>query len=174
MNDDKSQPPDLSRAPPIVQRIQGDLYSIRTVLDESGKVVERIITPLMVELRFRDVCQILVGACVLAFPLATSEEVWTLGRELAPWNILGLMLISIGFIALFAYFLFYRQHLKGNGIEFIKRVAAVYLLTMLVSAGLLTLLERAPWTTEPIAAFQRTVLVTFPACFSATVVDSMK
>ena len=159
---------------PLVKRIGGDLHIIRRVLDESGNVVQQIATPLMVEFRIRDICQILVGACVLATPVAYTEEVWTLGEQLPLRNILGICLISITFVALFGYYVFYKGHLKGHGLEFVKRVIAVYAITFLVSATLLTLLQKCPWTTDPTAAVGRIVLVAFPGCFSATVVDSLK
>jgi hypothetical protein len=80
----------------------------------------------------------------------------------------------MAFVATFGYFLFYPGHLKGNELEFAKRVVAVYAITFLVSAMLLTLLQKCPWTTDPGTAFGRIVLVAFPGCFSATVVDSLK
>ena len=42
------------------------------------------------------------------------------------------------------------------------------------SNSLLTLFQKCPWTTDPGTAFGRVVLVTFPGCFSATVVDALK
>jgi uncharacterized membrane protein len=162
------------RGYPVVERIGGELHSIRRMLDESGRVVQQIATPLMVEFRFRDICQILVGACVLVIPVAYTEEVWTLGKQLPVTNILAICLISISFVTLFGYYVFYKGHLKGNGFEFAKRVIAVYVITFLVSATLLTLFQKCPWTTDPATAVGRIVLVTFPGCFSATVVDSLK
>ena len=159
---------------PLVKRVDGELHSIRRLFDESGNVVQQIATPLMVEFRIADVCQILVGACVLAIPVAYTEEVWTLGEELPLLNILAICLRSVGFVAAFGYFLFYRGHLKGNEFEFAKRVIAVYVITFLVAATLLTLLQKCPWTTEPGTAIGRIALVSFPGCFSATVVDSLK
>jgi uncharacterized membrane protein len=157
-----------------VERIDGELHSIREMLDESGNVIQHIATPLMIEFRFRDVCQIVVGACALAIPVAYTEEVWTLGKQLPLPNILAISLISLGFVAIFGYYVFYRGHLKGNEFEFAKRVFAVYVITFLLSAALLTLFQKCPWTTDPATAFGRIVLVAFPGCFSATVVDSLK
>lgn len=159
---------------PLVKRIDGELYSIRKLLDDSGNVVQQIATPLMVEFRMRDVFEILVGACVLAIPVSYTEEVWTLGKELPVSNILAISLISVGFVALFGYYIFYRGNLKGNEFEFAKRVISVYVITFLVAAMLLTLLQKCPWATDPAVAMGRIALVTFPACFSATVVDSIK
>ena len=174
MSDTTSTPNGERQTRPLIKRIDGDLHIIRKLLDDSGNVVQQIATPLMVEFRLSDVCQILVGACVLAVPVAYTEEVWTLGKELPLPNIVAICLISIAFVAIFGYFLFYRGHLQGNGFEFAKRVIAVYVITILVAAILLTTFQKCPWATDPAAAIGRIVLVAFPACFSATVVDSLK
>jgi uncharacterized membrane protein len=174
MNDTTSTENGGRQPRPLVKRIDGELHSIRRLLDDSGNVVQQIATPLMVEFRLSDVCQILVGACVLAIPVAYTEEVWTLGKELPLANILTICLMSMAFVATFGYFLFYRGHFKGNEFEFVKRVIAVYVITILVAATLLTTFQKCPWTTDPATAIGRIILVAFPACFSATVVDSLK
>ena len=159
---------------PFIERIGGELHSIQRRFDESGNVIQQIATPLMVEFRIRDVCQILVGACALAIPVAYTEEVWALGEQLPLANILAISLISLSFVVVFGYYVFYKGHLKGNEFEFAKRVIAVYVITFLLSATLLTLFQKCPWTTDPATAFGRIVLVTFPGCFGATVVDALK
>ena len=102
MDEPDSQPPEASSAGKVVRRIQGQLHSVQPVSDDSGKVVQQLVSPLMVEVRFRDLCQILIGACVLAIPVAFTEEVWTLGRELPMLNVLGIGLTSVVFLSLFA------------------------------------------------------------------------
>ena len=74
-----------------VERIQGELHTVRSFLDQSGNVVDRVVTPLMVELRWRDVVQLVVGAFVLAIPIAFTEEVWVLGEQLPTFNIVGIV-----------------------------------------------------------------------------------
>lgn len=167
---DKKEPAPQS----MVERIDGDLHAVRTIFDESGNVLHRFTTPLMVEFRFRDVCQILVGSCALSIPVAYTEEVWTLGENLPTLNLIAICLISIAFVASFGYYVFYKGHLKGQEFEFVKRVIAVYLITSLVSVALLTMLQKCPWMTDPSVAIGRVILVAFPGCFGATVVDSLK
>jgi len=157
-----------------VERIQGQLHSVHTVLDQTGKEIHRVVQPLMLELRVRDVAQLVAGACVLAVPVALTEEVWVLGQQLPTMNIIGVAITSIVFLSFFAYFIFYQDHLRGHEWQFLMRVSAGYLITFCVAALLLTLFDKCPWAMDPATALKRVVLVTFPASFSATVVDSLK
>ena len=88
-----------------VKRIHGNLYEIVKVLDEKGSVVQTINIPLKVELKIKDILQIIVGASILAVPVAFTQEVWDMGGELA-WrrifadpgsssNLFGLLLTGI-------------------------------------------------------------------------------
>lgn len=157
-----------------VERIEGELHSVRSVSDESGDILYRIVNPLMMEFRVRDVVQLVVGAYVLAIPVAFTEEVWVLAERLPMLNIAGIAGTSIVFLSLFCYFIFYEGHLRGHEWEFLKRVASAYLLTVAVAAMLLTMIDQTTWTTDVLLGVKRTILVAFPACFSATVVDSLK
>ena len=157
-----------------IEKIHGQLHSIHTVLDQTGKEIHRVVKPLMVEVRLRDVAQLVVGACVLAIPVAFTEEVWVLGERMPTANIVGIAIASVVFLSFFVYFIFYQDHLHGHEWEFLKRVGAAYLITFAVATLLLTLFDKCPWSTDPAVALKRIVLVTFPACFSATVVDSLK
>lgn len=175
MSDTSRHNKTTSASKAIVERIEGELHTVRSLLDRSsGNVVHRVVTPLMVEFRWRDVVQMIVGANVLAIPVAVTEEVWVLGEELPFANTVGIVLVSIMFLSLFTYFIFYQDHLRGHEFDYLKRVAAAYLITFSVSVILLTLFGKCPWGTETLIAVKRAVLVTFPACFSATIVDSLK
>jgi uncharacterized membrane protein len=77
----------------------------------------------------RDRVEIAVGSAVLAFPVATTEEVWNLSIELS-W----------------------------------LRIAAISLIVVSLFVSLVS---------DFTVAVKRTVLVAFPASFSATVVDSL-
>jgi uncharacterized membrane protein len=147
---------------------------VRTLLDETGKVVHRAVTPLMVEFTLRDVVQVLVGASVLCIPAAYTEEVWQLGAELPLANTLAIVALSFLFLGFFGYFVFSRGHLRGNEWELAKRICCVYLITFLVAALILLLVDKFPILSDPPTALRRSVLVSFPGCFSATVVDSLK
>jgi hypothetical protein len=53
----------------------------------------------MVELRWRDIVQLIVGACVLAIPVAYTEEVWVLGEQLPIVNVVGIAAASLIFMS---------------------------------------------------------------------------
>lgn len=157
-----------------IKRIGGYLHKLSPVLDSTGKVVNYVTTPLMVELKPRDIMQIIVGASILAIPVGFTEETWNLGERLPLNNILALALISIVFIALFVYFNFYRFQLKGYVFEYIKRVVAIYAISLIVVGMLLTLIEKCPWGTDTIVALKRMIIVAFPSSMSAAISDTLK
>lgn len=157
-----------------VQRVNGQLHTVQSIVDEAGNVVQNIVTPLMVEFQLRDVIQILIGACVLCIPVAFTEEVWDLGTTLPGWNTIGIVLVSLVFLGFSGYFIFARGHFRGNEWDFVKRIACAYLITFAVSALMLFLVQKFPLVSDPATALTRAVLVAFPGCFSATVVDSLK
>ena len=64
----------------------------RTVTDEAGDIYR--IVPMLVEFELRDVIEIIVGACVLAIPVAFTEEVWVLGEQLPLLNVMGVTRVS--------------------------------------------------------------------------------
>lgn len=157
-----------------IKRIGGYLHRIIPIIDDTGKVVQHVFKPFMVEFRPRDLMQVVVGASLLAVPIAFTEETWKLGEELALANVLVLSGLSVLFISLFVYFNFYRFHLKGHVLEFIKRISSIYLFSLLVVALLLTIIQRCPWSTDSIIAIKRILIVAFPASMSAAVSDMIK
>ena len=82
--------------------------------------------------------------------------------------------VSLSFVALFVYFIYYKGHLRGHTGQFLIRVFAGYTITLLVVVTILLMFEKFPWESDPATAFRRMIIVGFPACFSATVVDSLK
>jgi uncharacterized membrane protein len=154
--------------------VAGKLKEIITVTDEKGRILHKLINPVMVKFYARDVMQIIVGASILAIPVAFTEETWNLGASLPFANIIGLMLLSFIFISTFVFYNYYRDRLKEHRIEFVKRVFTTYLVSFLVVAVLLTIIERAPWNTNFMVAFSRTVIVSFPASMSGAVADMLK
>ncbi len=152
-------------------RVEG---GVTELVDSSGRVVQRLINPLGVKFRFRDVAEVIVGGCVLAIPVSFTEEVWVLGSELPMLNACLISLFSAAFVALFVYVKYYRGAFAGNLKEYLKRVIATYGLTLVLAAVLLLLVEKLPLEEDPATALRRIFLVAFPASFSATVVDSLK
>jgi len=157
-----------------IRRIGGYLHRIVPVVDATGKVLNYTLKPLMTEFKPRDLMQVIVGASLLSVPVAFTEETWVLGAELPLINIIGLSVISLIFIGLFVYFNFYRYMFRGHIFEFIKRVAAIYLVSLLVVCLLLTIIDKCPWGEDNITALKRIMIVAFPASMSAAISDTLK
>lgn len=159
-------------------KVHGHHREITTVHDHEGKVVHKIVSPLMVEFHPRDLLQVMLGSALLAVPVGYTEETWRLGEQLPLPNILTILAISIIFIASFVYYNYYKHNnhnLKLHFGAFVKRVLATYFVSLVVVAFLLTVIQVAIWTgPESITAFKRVVIVTFPASISAAVADFLK
>jgi uncharacterized membrane protein len=156
-----------------IQRIGGYLHKVVPIIDSTGKIISHAVSPLKVELRRRDIMQIIVGASILAVPVAFTQETWDLGRDMHLGNVLMLLGISVLFLALHVYFNFYRHYFVEHIFEYFKRVFAIYALSFLVVGLLLTIIEKAPWQQDALLAIKRTIIVTFPASMSAAVSDGI-
>jgi len=126
------------------------------------------------ELKLHDIFQIIVGAYILAVPVAFTEEVWVLSAELAMRNIYWISGMSFFFITCFVYTNIYHGNIKENWMHFIKRIFATYFVTLVAVGWFLTLIDKCPWATDYILAIKRIILVGFPASMAATISDSMK
>ena len=157
-----------------VRRVGGYLNRVVPIVDGAGKVLNYALSPLMVEFRPRDPMQIIVGASILAVPVAFTEETWNLGAQLPLVNVVILSGISLLFIALFVYFNFYRFTFKGHIFEYCKRVVAIYVFSLLVVGVILTIVQKCPWGTDYVLALKRMLIVAFPASMSAAVSDTLK
>lgn len=164
----------LKTKPSHISRIGGYLHRIVPIVDRSGKILSYALKPLMVEFRARDMLQVLVGASILAIPLAFTEETWTLGNVLPLGNVILLAILSILLIAVFVYFNFYRSWLKGNLMNYVQRVLGTYLLALLVVGLILTIIQKCPWGVDNVLAIKLILIVAFPASMSATVSDTIK
>lgn len=156
-----------------VKRVNGYLKEVITFFDDSGKPISHIINPLMVELKPRDILQIFVGAFLISAPLCFTDEVWQLSINMKDLNVFMLTIVSIVTVTLFIYFNFYRFKLKGNLIEFVKRISATYLITALSVILILFLIDKLPIET-PYIAFKRVLIISFPALFGAVLSDYIK
>ena len=150
------------------------LHRIIPILDASGKVIHRVVKPLMVEVRARDVVQVIVGASILAIPAGFTEETWNLGEQLPVANIIAIAALSVLFIALFVYFNFYREYIREYRWDFVKRVVVIYTLSLVVVGILLTLIGKCPWGIDNILAAKRIIIVALPSSLSAAVSDALK
>ena len=159
-----------------IQRLgrNGYLHRVIPILDQSGKTIQRVVKPLMVEFRLRDAVQTVVGASILAIPAAYTEEAWNLGQDLPGFNIAAIALVSILFIATFVYFNFYKSYISEFRTQFVVRVISTYVVSIAVVAMLLTLIQQCPWGIDNALAMKRIIVVAFPASMSATVTDALK
>jgi uncharacterized membrane protein len=157
-----------------IKRIGGHLNRVIPILDNAGNVVSHVLKPFMVELKWRDVMQIIIGASLLSIPVGFTEETWHMGEILPFPNVLSLALISVLFLAVFIYSNFYKNHLREYRFEYIKRVIATYILSLLVVGLLLTIINKCPWGVDNLLAIKRIIIVAFPASMSAVLSDTLK
>ena len=121
-----------------------------------------------------DVAEQVIGACVLAFPIAVTEDVWDLSGQIAPINALMLATVSCFFLSLFIYFIHGKKNNEKDFHLDWKRVLVTYGVTLLVCALILIMIGKLPLFSDTATAVKRIILVAFPASFSATVVDSLR
>jgi len=121
----------------------------------------------------RDVTEIVIGALVLAFPVAVTEEVWNLSAELSLTRAIVISMASLVFISVFVQTTYRHDLSFSSQKQLLARVMSVYGLTLLVAAAVLLAIDRLPVGSEAMVAIKRTIIVAFPASFAATVVDSL-
>ena len=168
MNDSKN----ISK--PTIKRIGGYLHKIVEIKDGSGRIINAIVSPFMVEFRPKDILQIIVGATILAIPVGLTEETWILAEQLHMKNVVLLGIITVLFISLFVYFNSYRFHIKGYFRQYLKRVVITYGLSLFVVGILLTIIEKCPWGVNNLLAIKRIVITALPAAMAATITDTFK
>lgn len=157
-----------------IQRVNGYLKEIVTFFDSTGKPISQIVNPLMVELNLRDVLQLFMGSFLMATPLCFTEEVWTISASLPVINVMLLAFISLMVVTLFIYFHFYKNKMKGNVIQFFKRVIATYVVSVSSVVILLALIDKFPILSETEIAVRRVILIGLPSVFTATISDYLK
>jgi uncharacterized membrane protein len=129
--------------------------------------------PLKVEFRLEDLAQLLAGACVLALPVALTEEVWNLGQTLSAFRTLAILALSLVTLTGFVWGLFYGRRVEEYQGHFFKRVLSAYVVTFLVALLILILFDKAP-PDQLGVTLTRTIIVAFPSSFAATAVDFIK
>lgn len=157
-----------------IKRIGGYLHRVVPIADKSGEIISYALKPLMLEFKPRDIMQVIIGSALLAIPVSLTEEAWNLGETLPNFNVSMIAILSLVLISVFVYFNFYKVTLKGYVIDFIKRVIGTYLISLLVVALILTLIDKCPWGIDNALAIKRIILVAFPATMSGTLSDAIK
>ena len=157
-----------------IKRIGGYLHRIVPIADKSGDIISYALKPLMLEFKPRDIMQVVVGAALLAIPVSLTEEAWNLGELLPISNIVYISVLSLLLISIFVYYNFYKVNFKGYVMEFVKRVIGTYLISLIVVALILTIIQKCPWGVDNVLAIKRIIIVAFPAAMSGTLSDTIK
>ncbi len=157
-----------------IKRISGYLHRVIPVADHTGKIIHYALKPIMLEFKTRDVLQVMIGAALLAMPVCLTEEAWVLGEVLPMKNVMYVAALSLGLIAIFVYYNFYKVTIKGYVFDFIKRVIGTYVISLAVVALILTILLKCPWGVDNTLAIKRVIIVSFPASLSGTLSDMIK
>ena len=125
------------------------------------------------KIRLNDVAEIILGAVLIGFPVAVTEEVWTISEELELGRVLYISLGSIAILAWFVFYIFYHGSLKGTIGQFIFRVLIAYGITLFAVGSMLFAIDQLPLLDDPAVAIKRMIIVALPASFAATIIDSI-
>jgi uncharacterized membrane protein len=109
----------------------------------------------------------------MAFPVATTSDIWALSKTLSMTRVGLLALLSLVFLAIFIYAVEFRINVKEKLGIFTLRVIATYFLTIIVCTAILAIVDKFPVSTHPVIALKRCILVAFPASFLGTIIDSL-
>lgn len=123
-------------------------------------------------INLEDIAQIIIGAFALAVPISFSEEAWRLGETLPLFNLLLVVILSVGFLALFTYQSVFQGNIRHRNFVFIFRIIIAYVITLCVVSLVLWSLDKFPLLTEPLLAIKRLIIIAMPASMGAIVVDS--
>jgi len=125
------------------------------------------------KLNLEDISQICVGAFALAVPISFSEEAWKLGDSLPTFNLLLIVVLSLIFLAFFAYQNVFQARIDKRIMVFILRIIIAYIITGFVVALVLFAIGKFPVSTEPVIAVKRLIIISMPASMGAIVVDGL-
>jgi uncharacterized membrane protein len=119
-----------------------------------------------------DASQVTIGAFALAVPISFSEEAWNLGETLPLTNLLFVFVLSVFFLAFFAYESVFQGNVKYRIPVFLWRIVIAYSIAAIVVALVLISLNKFPLMTDTLVALKRLIVITMPASMGAIIVDS--
>ncbi len=141
-------------------------------------MVKELVQPIRMEFENRDMFQVMFGTSVLAVPVGFTEETWRLGEILPFANIFIILALTLIFISTFVYSHYHKGRIKSNPKHHLKhfsnRVLFTYIFSFAIVALLLSVIKVAPWTTDFVLAFKRTIIVAFPCSMGAAIADVLK
>tara|TARA_Y100000310_G_scaffold67568_1_gene62885 strand:- start:625 stop:1302 length:678 start_codon:yes stop_codon:yes gene_type:complete len=126
-----------------VDEIKEDVDDIKEEVVEITKkqntILKKISSQLLPsEFNFNDVAQQIVGAIILSSPLAVTEEVWNLAKELDPARIMVIIGITLLFDILLIYYTAYRKEKEKKIINLIPaRLFSMILISYLTATTIL-------------------------------------
>jgi len=118
-----------------------------------------------------DIIQVIIGASALTIPVAFSEEAWNLSRTLPTLNVITLLCLSLLLISLYSIQGIFSGNINHRIFQFVSRTFIVYGITTIVVFLVLFAINRMPILDEPLVAFKRIVLISFPASLGGVIVD---
>ncbi len=118
-----------------------------------------------------DIIQVTIGASALTIPVAFSEESWKLSESLPTLNLIVLILLSLFFINIYSFQGIFQGQIKHRLSHFVLRTIIDYIITFLVVFIILFALNRMPILEEPLIAFKRIIILSFPASMGGVIVD---
>ncbi|MFC3023315.1 DUF2391 family protein [Vibrio zhugei] len=119
-----------------------------------------------------DAIQVCVGAFALAVPISFSEEAWTLGATLPTINVVLLLILSLVFLAGFAYQSVFQANIRTRIRIYLFRIVIAYFIAAIIVALVLLSLDKLPLISDTVVAVKRIIVITMPASMGAIVVDS--
>ncbi len=137
------------------------------------KIQAPVLEPAKTKFGIKNIVQIVVGATLLAIPVGLTEEVWRLGESLPVSNIIILLALSVFFVTIFAYRNFKKNRPDFDWLDVTKRVISTYIISFIVVSIILLIIQKAPWQTDWLLAFKRTIIVAFPSSMSGTLAGNL-
>jgi uncharacterized membrane protein len=122
------------------------------------------------KINFEDISQIVLGAAVMAIPIAFSEELWKFGETLPGLNVLMLVVLSLTIQFFYTYFSLF-QGKEERYFHIIFRVSINYVLTFITVGIILFALNRLSVSSDLLVGFKRMIILSFPASLGAVIVD---
>lgn len=122
-------------------------------------------------INLEDIIQVAIGSAALTIPVAFSEESWRLSETLPTLNLIVIILLSLFFINIYSFQGIFQGQVKHRLSHFVLRTIIDYMVTFLVVLIILFALNRMPIFEEPLIAFKRIIILSFPASMGGVIVD---
>lgn len=146
--------------------------------EAKNKFLARVVGPTVVEFDIHDLIQIIIGASIIAVPIIFSQQSWNFVDVLPLLNTFIVLGLTVFFIAIFTYFHYHKENLRANPRyhigKLIKRVVGTYVLSFIIVAIILSVIQVISLNAELISSFKRIVVITFPSAMGAAISDKIK